>query len=65
MKKRLGFHLSISGGVHTAIDKAGELGINALQVFLKNSNRWTAPPFSENDISAFHDKWKLYPDRSG
>ena len=62
MKKRLGFHLSISGGVHTAIDKAGELGINALQVFLKNSNRWTAPPFSENDISAFHDKWKLYPD---
>ena len=45
-----------------AIDRAGELGINALQIFLKNSNRWTAPPFSEKDIQSFKDKWKLYPD---
>lgn len=45
-----------------AIDRAGELGINALQVFLKNSNRWTAPPFTEKDIKEFKDKWEKYPD---
>ncbi len=62
MKKKIGFHLSIAGGVHLAIDKAGELGINTLQIFLKNSNRWTAPPLDENDIKAFKSKWKNYPD---
>ena len=62
MNKKLGFHLSITGGIHLAIDKAGELGINALQVFLKNSNRWTAPPITEKDIRLFKDKWGNYPD---
>ena len=64
MNKKIGFHLSIAGGIHTAIDRAGELGINALQVFLKNSNRWSAPPFTENDIKLFKDKLKTYPDLS-
>jgi len=62
MKKRIGFHLSIAGGIHMAIDKAGELDINALQVFLKNSNRWTAPPLTGNDIIAFKEKWRKYPE---
>ena len=47
-----------------AIDKAGELGINALQVFLKNSGRWSAPPFTARDIKAFRDKWAKYPELS-
>jgi deoxyribonuclease-4 len=64
MNKKIGFHLSIAGGIHLAIDKAGELGINALQVFLKNSNRWTAPPLDEKDIQLFKDKWKQSPDLS-
>jgi len=58
MKKRLGFHLSAAGGVHNAIDEATELGINALQIFTKNSNRWTAPPLKDSDIKLFHEKWK-------
>lgn len=62
MKKKLGFHLSISGGVHMVIDEAAKLGINTVQMFLKNSSRWSAPPFSEKDIQAFKDKWKMYPD---
>jgi len=64
LSKKIGFHLSVAGGIHLAIDKAAELGINALQVFLKNSNRWTAPPLTEKDIMAFKKKWKLYPDLS-
>ena len=61
MNKKIGFHLSAAGGIHNAIDQAAELGINALQVFLKNSNRWTAPPLSENDIKAFKEKWAMNP----
>ncbi len=64
MNKRIGFHLSVAGGIHLAIDKAAELGINTLQVFLKNSNRWTAPPLSKKDIIAFKEKWRSYPDLS-
>lgn len=62
--RRIGFHLSIAGGIHMAIDNAAELGINSLQVFLKNSNRWTAPPLSVSDIKIFKDKWMQYPDLS-
>ncbi len=64
MKKRLGFHLSAAGGVYNAIDEAAELGINALQIFTKNSNRWTAPPLKENDIKLFHEKWRSSGDLS-
>lgn len=47
-----------------AVGRACELGINALQVFLKNSNRWTAPPLTETDIRMFKDKWRQYPELS-
>ncbi len=64
INRKIGFHLSAAGGVHMAVERAGELGINALQVFLKNSNRWTSPPFSEKDILLFREKWKLFPELS-
>jgi deoxyribonuclease-4 len=64
MKKRLGFHLSAAGGVYNAIDEAAELGINALQIFTKNSNRWTAPPLKESDIALFKEKWSAIDDLS-
>ena len=64
MKKRLGFHLSAAGGVFNAIDEAAELGINALQIFTKNSNRWTAPPLKGSDIALFKEKWSAIDDLS-
>lgn len=64
MKKRLGFHLSAAGGVYNAIDEAASLGINSLQIFTKNSNRWTAPPLKESDIQIFREKWKASKDLS-
>jgi len=64
MKKRLGFHLSAAGGVYNAIDEAAELGINALQIFTKNSNRWTAPPLKGSDIALFKEKWSAIDDLS-
>lgn len=64
MKKRLGFHLSAAGGVYNAIDEAVQLGINALQIFTKNSSRWTAPPLKESDIGFFKEKWNAIADLS-
>lgn len=57
MSKKIGFHLSISGGMYTAIDRAAQLGVDALQVFLKNSNRWSSPPYTEKEVRLFADRW--------
>ncbi len=62
INKKIGFHLSVAGGLDQAIERASVLGINAFQIFLKNSNRWTAPPLSEKDIRTFKDRWEKNPD---
>jgi deoxyribonuclease IV len=53
--RSIGVHLSISGGMHHALEKADELGIQAVQIFLKNSNRWIARPYTDEDIREFKD----------
>ena len=60
MKKNIGFHISIAGGLDKAIDRAVELKINAMQIFLKNSNRWSAPQYQKEDIEKFKDRWSAY-----
>ncbi len=57
-KKKIGFHMSISGGVFNAIGEALDLGIETFQIFLKNSNRWESPPLKEKDIEKFRSLWK-------
>lgn len=52
----LGAHMSISGGVHTAVDRATSIGCTALQVFTKNNNQWRAKPLGENDIQSYKRK---------
>lgn len=56
-KRKTGFHLSISGGVHKAVIEANREGYDALQIFLKNSNRWEGPPLKEKDIEIFKEEW--------
>lgn len=51
----LGVHLSVSGGMHLALEKAKELGIQAVQIFLKNSNRWISRPYSDEEIRLFNE----------
>ena len=52
----LGAHMSISGGVHTAVDRAASIGCTALQVFTKNNNQWNGKPFNAADISEYKRK---------
>lgn len=60
--RKIGVHLSISGGLHKALQKAGELNLQAVQIFLKNSNRWETRPYNEEDITAFLNARAAMPD---
>ena len=55
-KLLLGAHMSISGGVHTAVDRATSIGCTALQVFTKNNNQWSGKPFTETEIALYKQK---------
>lgn len=48
--------MSISGGVHTAVDRATSIGCTALQVFTKNNNQWSGKPFTDEDIVQYRKK---------
>jgi len=51
----LGAHMSIADGVHLALKRGRETGCNAIQIFVKNPNRWKARPLKEDEIIAFHE----------
>lgn len=57
MKDYLGAHMSISGGVHLAIDRAVASGCNVLQIFTRNSNQWRGKPVSDADVALFRSKF--------
>ena len=49
----IGAHVSVSGGVANAFPRAAALGCEAIQIFVKNANRWSAKPLADEDIEAF------------
>jgi deoxyribonuclease IV len=50
----LGAHMSIAGGVSHALDRAAQVGSNAVQVFTKNNRQWIGPPIDALDI----ERWQ-------
>ena len=50
---RFGAHMSISGGMPLAVERAVAVGSGALQVFVKSSNQWAARPFAPGEADAF------------
>ena len=57
MKDYLGAHMSISGGLHLAIDRAVAAGCGVLQIFTRNSNQWKGKPVSDADAALFRTKF--------
>ena len=53
--KRIGAHVSASGGVSNAPLNAAKIGADALAMFVKNQRRWDALPLSAEEIAAFKD----------
>ena len=56
--KRIGAHVSASGGVFNAPLNAAKIGADAFAMFVKNQRRWDAPPLSAEEIAAFKDALK-------
>lgn len=52
-KKRLGAHVSASGGVENAPLNAVAIGADAFALFTKNQRQWQAAPLTEKSIEAF------------
>jgi deoxyribonuclease IV len=47
----LGAHMSVSGGLSSAFERAQSIGINTMQVFTKNQNRWEQKPAAPEEIA--------------
>src|SRR5580765_7374947 len=50
----LGAHCS--GGVKTALDRADELDVDALQLFVQSPRAWRFPDHDPADLEAFRDR---------
>jgi deoxyribonuclease-4 len=48
--------MSISGGLHLAIDRAVAAGCGVVQIFTRNSNQWKGKPVSDADTALFRSK---------
>ena len=53
---KLGAHVSTSGGLDKAIDRAQEMGAEAVQIFVSSPRGWAFKPISEDAVTAFRDK---------
>ncbi|MEO5720892.1 MAG: deoxyribonuclease IV [Chthoniobacterales bacterium] len=51
----LGAHMSISGGLPRAIERACSIECSAMQIFVKNNMQWFARPLERAEIRAFLD----------
>lgn len=52
-KPLVGFHASISGGLHKALEEAASLNCPTLQLFTKNNRTWNEPIITSEAISQF------------
>ena len=53
---KIGAHVSAAGGLHTAIDRAQEMGAEAIQVFASSPRAWAFKPPSDDVVKAFREK---------
>ena len=53
---KIGFHVSIGGGISKSVDNARKLGCTAFQIFSRNPRGWAAKPLDPNDVKLFKDK---------
>jgi deoxyribonuclease-4 len=51
----LGAHMSIAGGVYTAVERGTSIGCTTMQMFVKNNNQWRGKPLTETDVATYKD----------
>src|SRR5262245_59063070 len=53
---QIGAHLSTSGGIHTAVDRADEVGADSLQVFTQSPRTWRPTNHDPANIERFRER---------
>ena len=61
MNLRVGFHVSIKGGIQNSITNALDIGCTAFQIFTRSPRQWRLPELVEADVESF----KTYLKKSG
>ena len=54
----LGLHVSISGSIDLAFDRAAEVGATTFQIFTRNPNQWKFKPIPKEVAGTFREKRK-------
>ena len=57
-------HVSVAGGLAKAFDRAEDLGMTAMQIFVKNANRWSAPALTDEAAARFRARRRESPLRA-
>ena len=61
MNIRVGFHVSIAGGISNSVDNALKIGCSAFQIFTRNPRGWAAKPLVNEDVEKFRAKLAKSP----
>jgi len=60
----IGAHMSITKGVHNAIQRGASIGCKTIQIFTKNNTKWNSPPLTDSESIKFRElaeKTKISP----
>jgi len=53
---RMGFHVSIAGGISNSVGKAKNIGCTAFQIFSRNPRGWMAKALDPTDVELYRSK---------
>jgi deoxyribonuclease-4 len=53
MRKKIGVHTSIAGGLHRSLERAHALGCNTMQIFSHNPRGWTVKNITDEEALMF------------
>lgn len=56
MGVRVGFHVSIAGGISNSINNAKKLGCTAFQIFTRNPRGWAVNPIPKSEVLSFKNR---------
>lgn len=52
----VGAHVSAAGGVSNAPKNGTDIGAETIQIFSKNQRQWVAKPYTDDEVSRWHDE---------
>src|ERR671922_1450335 len=56
MDVRVGFHVSIAGGLSNSVNNAKKIGCTAFQIFSRNPRVWAAKALPHDEVQLFRNK---------